>query len=53
MCFDVHAATIAKLQSYLEERLVALDVALEVLDESVAEVKEEKEVNENFPTCNE
>ena len=50
MHFNVQAATIDKLQSYLKERLTTLDMALDV---SIAEVEEEKDVNEDFPTHSE
>ena len=53
MCFDVQAATIDELQSYLEDKLVALDVVSETLEDMVEEVKEEKDMDEGFPSHNE
>ena len=52
MCFDVQAATIDELQSYLEDKLVALDVVSETLEDMVEEVKEEKDMDEGFPSHN-
>ena len=52
MHFDVWAATIDKLQSYLEDNLAALDVVSETLEDMVGDVEEEKDTDEGFPSCN-
>ena len=52
MCFDVWAATINELQSYLEDKLAALDVVSEMLEDMIGDVEEEKDTDEGFPSCN-
>ena len=52
MHFDVWAATIEKLQSYLEDKLAALDVVSKTPEDMVGDVEEEKDNDEGFPSCN-
>ena len=52
MHFDVWAATINKLQSYLEDKLAALDVVSETPEDMVGEVEEEKDMDESFLSHN-
>ena len=52
MHFDVWAATINKLQSYLEDKLAALDVVSETSEDMVGEVEEEKDMDEGFLSHN-
>ena len=42
MHFNVWVATIDKLQSYLEDKLAALDVVSKMLEDMVGDVEEEK-----------
>ena len=53
MCFNVQAATIDKLQSYLEDKLAALDVVSKAPEDMVADVEEEKDTDEGFSSHNE
>ena len=41
-----------ELQSYLEEKLVALDVVFETPEDMVGEVEEEKDMDKGFPSYN-
>ena len=52
MHFNVWAATIEKLQTYLEDKLAALDVVSETPEDMVGDVEEEKDMDEGFPSCN-
>ena len=40
------------LQSYLEDKLVALDVVSKTPEDMVAEAEEEKDMDKGFPSCN-
>ena len=51
--FDVCSTMIDELQSYLEDRLAALDVVSEVSEELTVLTEEEKVVEEDFPAHNE
>ena len=52
MHFDIQVATIDELQSYLEDKLAALDVVSETLEDMVGEVEEEKDMDKDFPSHN-
>ena len=53
MHFNVQAATIDKLQSYLEDKLAALDMVSKTPEDMVGDVEEEKDTDEGFLSCNE
>ena len=53
MCFDIWVATIDELQSYLEDKLAALDVVSETPEDMVGEVEEEEDTDKGFPSHNE
>ena len=52
MHFNVQAATIDKLQSYLEDKLAALDMVSKTPEDMVRDVEEEKDTDEGFLSCN-
>ena len=51
--FNVHVATIYELQSYLEDKLAALDVVSEALEDVATEAEDEKDADKGFPSHNE